>query len=79
MTNSGFTESAVEEAVLAGLESVGRAIKHRPVVRGGECFETNGPRSNRPGGPKAAVSAKNASTQKEGNMQKMYIALKRQN
>jgi len=79
MSSQTFTESVVEDTRTPHLESLGYAIKHGPEIAPGEFFQTNGPRSNRTSGPKAAVSAKNATTQTIGNVQKMHIPLKQQN
>jgi len=76
---TAFTESVVEDAALAWLESLGYAIKHGPEIAPGEFFQTNGPRRSRSAGPRAAVSAKNATTQRKSNVRKMHIALKLQN
>ena len=77
---TAFTESVVEAAALEWLESLGYAVKHGPEIAPGNCSQNERLRRSRPGGMKvrAAVSAKNATTQREGNVQKMHIALKRQ-
>jgi hypothetical protein len=77
MNKGSFTESVVEDAALPWLESLGYVVKHGPEIASGAANERM-PRS-RSSGPKAGVSAKNATTQREGNVQKMHIALKRQN
>lgn len=78
MVSRAFNESVVEDAALEWLESLGYAIQERAGDRDKEFFQTNRPRRSRSAGSRAAVSAKNATTQRKGNVQKMHIALKRQ-
>jgi hypothetical protein len=70
-----FTESVVEDAALAWLESLGYAVKHGPEIGPGEFFQTNGRRRSRSGGPRAVLSAKNATTQILDNMQEKHVAI----
>jgi hypothetical protein len=79
MTPGGFTESIVEDAALAWLESLGYTVKHGPEIASGGISQTNGRPRSRYSGPRAGVSAKNATTQTIGNVQRMHIALKQQN
>jgi hypothetical protein len=61
----GLTESVVEDATPAWLESLGYAIKHGPETAPGQLLATQKP-----------VVAKNVTVQILGNMQKMHIALR---
>src|SRR5689334_3309911 len=71
-----FTESSSKKPRLYGLRvSAKRSSTGRRFVRGIFPNETTEEKSS--GGPKPAVSAKNATTQRKGNVQKMHIALKR--
>jgi type I restriction enzyme R subunit len=60
--SSAFTESVVEDAALAWLESLGYTVKHGPEIAPGELFAEQ-----------AAPVAKYATTRLRGNMQKMHI------
>ena len=86
---TAFTESVVEDAVLAWLESLGYAVKHLPAPQNETTRQAGGPEIA-PGEflpertdygdidaaeLRAAVSAKSATTQRESNMQKMHFAL----
>ena len=61
---SRFTESVVEDAARAWLESFGYTIKHGPEIAPGEFLAE-----------RAAPVAKNVTTRLRGNMQKMHIAV----
>ena len=75
---SVFSESVVEDAAVAWLESLGYAIKHGPEVRAAN-FPNERTEEKLSRRLKAAVSAKNASTQKEGRMQKNAYCFESQN
>jgi len=64
MSESRFTESVVEDAALAWLESLGYAVKHGPEIDPGEFLAERG-----------ATFAKNATVRFHGNMQKTHIAV----
>ena len=55
-----------------------QAVSEPGARRAAEKLPQTGIRRSGSGGPRVAVSAKNATTQREGNVQKMHIALKRQ-
>jgi hypothetical protein len=60
MSEGSFTESVVEDAALAWLESPGYVIKHGPEIAPGELFAERGRlRASHPGNP-AARSARPA-------------------
>ena len=61
---TAFSESVVEDAALAWLESLGYAIKHGPENAPGEFLAK-----------RAAPVANNATTRLRGNMEKMHIAV----
>ena len=61
---ANFSESVVEDAALAWLDSLGYAIKHRPEIAPGEFLAK-----------RAAPVANNATTRLRANMQKMHIAV----
>jgi type I restriction enzyme R subunit len=73
-----FTESVVEDATLAWLESLGYVVKHGPGIAPGG-FKRTDRREVASANRERGVSARNATTQREGNVQKMHIALKGQN
>ena len=84
-----LSESVVEYAALAWLESLGYTIKHLPAPQNDTTRQAGGPDKSPTGdtltlalsqrgegGLMAAVSAKNALAQTTGNVQKMHIAFK---
>lgn len=73
-----FTESVVEDAAL-WLENLGYTMKHRPKIDPSELCRARGLRRSGPSELSAAVVANNATTQRKSNVQKMHIALKREN
>jgi hypothetical protein len=74
--NKAFTESTVEDAALAWLESLGYTVRHGPNIVGGLFVERMDRTETKPM-DWSAVSAENATTPRN-NMQEIYIALKRQ-
>ena len=82
---SEFTESVVEDAALAWLESLGYAVKRLSAPQNATTRQAGEPDKSPTGdtrtlalpkgegGLMAAVSAKNALAQTTGNMQKMHI------
>jgi hypothetical protein len=64
MSEGSFTESVVEDAALAWLESLGYALKHGPEIAPGA--PNDGLPRSRSSGPRTGGSAKNATTQREG-------------
>ena len=63
MSESKFTESVVEDAALAWLESLGYAVKHGPEIAPGEFL------------PQDGNSCKKCNSSISGNMQKTHIAV----
>jgi len=71
----GFTESVVEEAALAWLESLGYAIKHGPAVRAGSVSKQTDREAIVPAYRRRQLVQKMHQLKREGSIQKKCILL----